>query len=212
MRATGILLLLPVLYAQAQVTLFLPGFSEDPQDLVADVAGTDAEGHTTFIVHDVPGVAEGEGFGGTATIIQGPSDASFIAELDGVSAAGSCSWTGENSAAAVCTFTDPAGQVETVTTPLPTGTAALGTTVGAPEASSGASASSGPSVTPGSTAPPGASSTTPAASGPSGTSKPATPSSTRSGAPAEASDDGSASRATAPLAMLAAAVASYWLL
>lgn len=133
-----------------------------------------------------------------ATIVQGPSDVSYKAEIDGSSAGGSCLWEGDNSAEAICAFTNPVGEVTTLTTPLPTGTASLGTTVGAPAASSGASVT------------PGASLTAPGASSPSGSTKPATPSS--SGGASESDDDGSASRATAPLAVFAATIASYWIL
>jgi len=39
---------LPGALAQAQTTLFLPGF--DPQPLSVDVAGVDAQGRTTYIL------------------------------------------------------------------------------------------------------------------------------------------------------------------
>ncbi|KAH6908283.1 hypothetical protein BKA70DRAFT_265853 [Coprinopsis sp. MPI-PUGE-AT-0042] len=80
MRPTTILLLAPVLYAHAQLTIFLPGFDEQP--LVADVAGTEG-GRTTYFVHNTDANPDlpADGFFGTATVIQGPTDASIHYEL-----------------------------------------------------------------------------------------------------------------------------------
>ncbi|KAH6902295.1 hypothetical protein BKA70DRAFT_1404988 [Coprinopsis sp. MPI-PUGE-AT-0042] len=170
MRASTFLLLLPVLYAQAQVTIFFPGADQLPEgtDLIADVAGSDAEGRTTYLVRDGPNTEA------VATIVQGPSDVALDFEFGGASVAGSCSWEGDNVAEATCVLTDAEGQVGTLTAALPAITAELGTTIGAPEPTDGgASGTPGSSVTSRSTAAPGASSTSAPPSNPSSASKPA---------------------------------------
>jgi len=61
----------------AQTSLFIPGF--DPQPLSADILGVDVQGRTTWALHagsptDTFSNAE---FIGTATLVEGPNDASL---------------------------------------------------------------------------------------------------------------------------------------
>jgi len=62
----------------AQTSLYIPGF--DPQPVSASEVGVGADGRTTWEL--APGVTSGTyediGFAGTATLIEGPSDAQLI--------------------------------------------------------------------------------------------------------------------------------------
>ena len=206
MRATGLLLLAPVLYARAQVTLFLPGFDEQP--LIADVAGTDGQGRTTYFVHNTetdPNVPA-DGFFGTATVVQGPTDASIHFEAGQITIDSSCTWTAQNIEQATCTAVDPAGQTAIETAALPLLSVQLGTTVGgpAPTANPGSSAaqpsSSGIVVDSTALTKPSASrplTSGPSASGPGGSS----------GAAEPTGDSGSASHHVASGALLLVALA-----
>ncbi|TFK30179.1 hypothetical protein FA15DRAFT_752282 [Coprinopsis marcescibilis] len=77
---TPLLLCLAALHVSAQqsVSLFLPF---DPQPFSADVAGVDGES-TTYIIHkgSIGPDDLGDGFFGTATLVQGPNGASFTYE------------------------------------------------------------------------------------------------------------------------------------
>ncbi|KAF8643910.1 hypothetical protein AX16_008926 [Volvariella volvacea WC 439] len=80
MRPSLVTLLTTIIHltvVSAQVSLFLPGF--DPQPLSADAAGVDEEGRTTWIIQTgaVSGTLDEFGFAGTATLVEGPNDASF---------------------------------------------------------------------------------------------------------------------------------------
>jgi len=61
----------------AQTSLFIPGF--DPQPLSADILGVDTQGRTTWALH--PGsptdTLNDAGLIGTATLVEGPNDASL---------------------------------------------------------------------------------------------------------------------------------------
>ncbi|KAG6829584.1 hypothetical protein H0H87_010825, partial [Tephrocybe sp. NHM501043] len=60
----------------AQTSLYIPGL--DPQPLIADILGIDGQGRTTWAVHQAPLTAVEEGgLPGTATLVEGPNDASF---------------------------------------------------------------------------------------------------------------------------------------
>ncbi|TBU35580.1 hypothetical protein BD311DRAFT_707685 [Dichomitus squalens] len=66
-------------FAAAQTTLYIPGF--DPQAITADEVGTDASGHTTWVIG--PGVTSGTyedapGIIGSATLVAGASDAHLV--------------------------------------------------------------------------------------------------------------------------------------
>ena len=98
--------------ALAQTSLFLPGF--DPQPLSADILGTDAEGRTTWAIHAgaKTGTFDDASFPGTATLVEGPNDASFTYAQAGVFTTGiACSLSGNT---AVCSGVE-SGMPVTVT-------------------------------------------------------------------------------------------------
>ncbi|KAJ3493855.1 hypothetical protein NMY22_g20152 [Coprinellus aureogranulatus] len=124
------------------VSLYLPLF--DPQPLTADVAGVGAGGQTTWLVRGSGG-PEG-GFIGTATLVQGPTGASFTfasPEATGLTLGYECTFEGEN---AVCSGADEDGTVVTETDSIEFLDVTLGTTVpgaqvtSAPDASTTSSA------------------------------------------------------------------------
>ncbi|RDB22195.1 hypothetical protein Hypma_010690 [Hypsizygus marmoreus] len=63
--------------AFAQTSLYIPGF--DPQPISADNLGVDAQGRTTWALHQgaLTGTFDDSGFVGTATLVEGPNDVSF---------------------------------------------------------------------------------------------------------------------------------------
>ncbi|KAH6902290.1 hypothetical protein BKA70DRAFT_1306354 [Coprinopsis sp. MPI-PUGE-AT-0042] len=167
MRAAAFFLLLPVLAAQAQVTLLLPP------------PGSDTSPDDTVYVADV---AEEGPFPATITVVQGASqvsahyaipEASYTVDLF-------CSWSADNTAEATCTGADPGEEVATSTVSLSATTLEIGTTIGA-AATSGPSASSGASATPSPSA---------------GSTRPVSPGASSSGtdAPEQSEEPGSASR------------------
>ncbi|KAI9455671.1 hypothetical protein BJY52DRAFT_1279071 [Lactarius psammicola] len=79
MRSFSLLsLVVFVIYVRADTSLFIPGF--DPQPLSAGNLGTDGQGRTTWEI--VPGSPTGTfdevAFVGTATLVEGPSDAHLV--------------------------------------------------------------------------------------------------------------------------------------
>lgn len=62
--------------ALAQTSLYIPGL--DSQPLIADILGVDGEGRTTWALHQGPLTDPSDGgLRGTATLVEGPNDASF---------------------------------------------------------------------------------------------------------------------------------------
>lgn len=63
--------------ALAQTSLFIPGF--DPQPISADILGVDAQGRTTWALHQgaMTGTFSEGGIPGTATLVEGANDVSF---------------------------------------------------------------------------------------------------------------------------------------
>ncbi|KAG6867609.1 hypothetical protein C0993_000550 [Termitomyces sp. T159_Od127] len=61
----------------AQTSLFIPGF--DPQPISADILGVDAQGRTTWALHQgaLTDTFEDPSFPGTATLVEGANDVSF---------------------------------------------------------------------------------------------------------------------------------------
>jgi len=77
LRIPLIILVLFATLALSQTSLFIPGF--DPQPLSADILGVDAQGRTTWAVHagSPTDTFNDSPFPGTATLVEGPSDASL---------------------------------------------------------------------------------------------------------------------------------------
>jgi len=87
----------------AQTSLFIPGF--DPQPISADILGVES-GRTTWALHKgaVTGTFDDSGFIGTATLVEGPNDASFTYadEAGGLTLGTECSLSGD---LAICSAT-----------------------------------------------------------------------------------------------------------
>lgn len=199
--------------------MLLPPSNTTDESYVADIGGTEG-GLSTYFLHPTaenafPGTREllrlntstafvNSPLSVTVTVVQGATQMSAHFEIEGASYSADvlCTWTADNTAEAACTNSQPDTEVFTSTVSLSATTLEIGTTVGAPAASSGPSASSGASVT----------SVTPLPSG--GSSPPVVPGSSNSApsAPEQSEDAGSGTRSGVSASIIAATVASFWLL
>ncbi|TEB25990.1 hypothetical protein FA13DRAFT_1737895 [Coprinellus micaceus] len=160
------------------VSLYLPLF--DPQPLTADVAGVGADSQTTWLIR----ASAGDGFRGTATLVQGPTGASFTfssPEPTGITLSYQCAFEGGN---AVCSGVDEDGTAVTATDSIELLAVTLGTTV------PGAQVTSAPAGTTGST-------TTTSSSGPGSDSSSTSTSTAATGSPS----NGGAMQKTLPLSV-----------
>ncbi|KAG6876179.1 hypothetical protein C0992_000560 [Termitomyces sp. T32_za158] len=103
------------LAAVAQTSLFIPGF--DPQPISADILGVDAQGRTTWALHQgaLTDTFEEPSFPGTATLVEGANDAFFTyADPSGLFTVGTeCTLSG---GLAICSATvsgEPATESDT---------------------------------------------------------------------------------------------------
>ncbi|KAF9532875.1 hypothetical protein CPB83DRAFT_806489 [Crepidotus variabilis] len=109
-------------YGQSTTGLFIPGF--DPQPVSADIIGIGSDGHTTWAIHQgqrTPGDTSSYEDFGTATLVQGPSDAylTYVNSAAKVTLAESC--TVSDSTLAICAVFGQglSGTQTEVYTPIP---------------------------------------------------------------------------------------------
>jgi len=163
----------------AQTSLYLPGF--DPQGISIQVAGTDSEGRTTYVLS--PGQAtdsDEDAFIGTATLVEGPNDVSMTYAIPEATM----------TLAEYCTFSDGVAYCNAalngVTTSATEAVSDLAVQGGVTVANAGATTSAGSAAPTGatasgfSTARSGASTSGPSQTSPSGSAPAAT--TTKSGA------------------------------
>ncbi|KAF9469414.1 hypothetical protein BDZ94DRAFT_1303886 [Collybia nuda] len=100
--------------ALAQTSLYIPGF--DPQPISADILGVDAQGRTTWALHQGArtGTFDDSGFIGTATLVEGPNDVSFTFAAPEFTMGIGCSLSGDVAVCSTGTGAEAAVATETI--------------------------------------------------------------------------------------------------
>ncbi|TFK72764.1 hypothetical protein BDN72DRAFT_855297 [Pluteus cervinus] len=140
-------------FVTAQTSLYIPGF--DPQPIIATPAGTDDQGHTTWLLSPGPVTdAADSGFSGTVTLVEGQNFASVGFVNEGVTLDIACTLSGDQATCSQPSQPDAGVESDTVSfitvqlaaaaTPAPSGSQPAATSKGSTSASV---TKSGPSPT-----------------------------------------------------------------